>query len=62
METLLRCRPSQMAIYSFNRTHFVDGPEATWKSKPGAQHQVREANKQLQCYVMSVRLPSERIS
>ena len=51
-----------MAIYSFNRTHFVDGPEATWKSKPGAQHQVREANKQLQCYVMSVRLPSERIS
>lgn len=54
-----------MAVYSFNRTHFVDGSEATWKSKPGAQHQVWEANKQfgyIQCYVTSVRLPSERIS
>lgn len=35
MEPLLCCGLSWVAIYSFNRTHFVDGAKVTWKSEMG---------------------------
>lgn len=59
MEPLLYCGLSQIALSSFSREHSANGAEATWKNKTGAQHGVREANKQPRCiqyYVMSGRI------